>query len=125
MAISALISIIVLVIGWYFLRSFKEAGLCLSVVWSSYATEQLFQSKIGWFQSHGSAFNIGIGMFVSLTVLYLLLSGRVKWANLTTTAAFYYGLLGWACLSYVWSIDQTSTVNFLRSCSPIHRRTRP
>ena len=118
MTISILISIIALIIGWYFLKSFKESGLCLSVVWSSYATEQLLQSKIGWFQSHGSAFNIGVGLFVGLSVLYLLLSSKVKWASLTTAAAFYYLLLGWACLTYVWSIDQDVTVKYLQSSAP-------
>ena len=118
MIITACISIIVLIIGWYFLRSFKESGLCLAVVWSSYATEQLFQSKIGWFQSHGSAFNIGVGCFVFLAIVYLLLSGKVKSANLTTTAALYYALLGWACLTYVWSIDQHTTYSYLKSSAP-------
>ena len=114
----ALISIVALIVGWYFLHSFKESGLCLAVVWSSYAIEQLLQSRIGWFASHGSAFNLGIGGLVGMAVLYSFVSGRIKWRSLTNTASIYYMLLGWACLTYVWSIDQGSTFSNLKSYLP-------
>ena len=118
MIITTLLSIILLIMGWYFLRSFREPGLCLSVVWSSYAIEQLLQAKFPIFLNNGAAFNFGIGGFVSLTVVYLLLSGKVRWANLTQSAAIYYMLLGWACMTYLWSIDQGITFQNLRSSFP-------
>ena len=86
-------------------QGLKKTGIVFALLWSTYAFEQVLQTSIPWFVSHGSIINVASALLVCLGVGLRGLSLKKLFAQRDPILWLYILLFTYAAISTFWSYD--------------------
>lgn len=101
-----------------FLRSRRDAGVAVGVVWSTFAFEQLLQQAFPSLWRHSYVVNAGIAAFVAFAAFGTVARGRIRSTHLPIEFVALLLLILLCALSTFWSVAPGTTVRYLTVVAP-------
>lgn len=95
---------VILIVGFFVLRSLIDPGYGLAVVLSMFCLEQFLQSTSSFFVSRSSYINIAVAGVVSAAVIMEILRRGTKAIKISKAHIIWAALMGFVALSLLWSI---------------------
>ena len=102
---SVILLLTILTLGFFSLKSLKNPGYALGILWAMFSVEQYLQSASGFFVQYRSLVNFGITGLAIWAIGLSYLRGQLPSLKLTRQHFWWLGLMLWTCLSLLWSVN--------------------
>lgn len=115
---SVILLLTILTLGFFSLKSLKNPGYALGILWAMFSVEQYLQSASGFFVQYRSLVNFGITGLAIWAIGLSYLRGQLPSLKLTRQHFWWLGLMLWTCLSLLWSVNYGTSMAKLKENAP-------
>lgn len=96
-------AMVLLAMVWLGFRTYRNPGIALGLMWSTYALEQFLQYVAPIFVRYGSLLNFAMVGLVLGSILSAMAAGKMKRFRLSKAHYWWAALILLACISTTWS----------------------